>query len=111
MPLLLFLLLFGIVEFGYGFLQMLDGRHGAREAGRLAAVNYRPDTSHSGTAQADDIIDETCDRLDDPDGVTVTLTLSGAPGAGNTVHVLVNRTYSSLTGEFDFFHPPAWIAA
>ena len=46
----LFLIVFAIVEFGYGYGQSLDVRHGAREASRLVAVNYRA-TAVTGSAQ------------------------------------------------------------
>jgi Flp pilus assembly protein TadG len=36
---LLFLLLFGIIDFGWAFSQNLDVKHAAREGARLAAVN------------------------------------------------------------------------
>lgn len=96
---LLFLLVFGIIEFGWAFLQYLDVKHGAREAGRLAAVNYGTST---GTAQSDEIIDEICTRIDNPDGVSFTLSMPGGSTTGDTVEVLATRTYSSLTGFFNF---------
>jgi len=96
---LLFLLVFGIIEFGYAFVQYLDVKHGAREAGRLAAVNYGTGV---GTVQSDSIIDATCLRIDQPDGVTFTLTLPGGSGIGQEARVQVNRSYESLTGFFDF---------
>ena len=37
---ILFLLIFGVIEFGWAFSQNMDVRHGARETARLAAVNY-----------------------------------------------------------------------
>jgi TadE-like protein len=39
---LLFLLLFGIIDFGWAFSQNLDVKHAAREGARLAAVNAAP---------------------------------------------------------------------
>jgi Flp pilus assembly protein TadG len=96
---LLFLLVFGIIEFGWGFLQYLDVRHGAREAGRLAAVNFGPG---SGTAQSDAIIDEICTRIDNADGVTITISMPGGNDVGDRVQVDVVRTFSSLTGFFNF---------
>ena len=41
----LILLLLGIVDFGWAFSENLDVRHGAREASRLVAVNYRPNAN------------------------------------------------------------------
>jgi Flp pilus assembly protein TadG len=96
---LLFVLIFGVIEFGWAFLQYLDVKHAAREAGRLAAVNYGTAT---GTAQSDEIIDEICTRIDDPDGVTITISHPGGSAIGSTAEVAVTRDYNSLTGFFDF---------
>jgi Flp pilus assembly protein TadG len=96
---LLFVLIFGVIEFGWAYLQYLDVKHAAREGGRLAAVNYGTGT---GTAQADEIIDETCTRIDDPDGVSFTLTMPGGPDIGDTASVTVSREFDSLTGFFNF---------
>jgi Flp pilus assembly protein TadG len=96
---LLLLLVFGIIEFGWAFLQFLDVKHGAREAGRLAAVNYGAST---GTAQSDEIIDEICTRIDNPDGVVITLSMPGGSNTGDTVEVDVTRSYTSITGFFSF---------
>lgn len=35
----LFVILFGIIEFGWAFYQQLDVSHGAREGARIAVVN------------------------------------------------------------------------
>lgn len=95
----LFLIIFGIIEFGYAFVQYLDVKHGAREAGRLAAVNYG---SLTGDSQSDEIIIETCTRIDQPDGVVFEITHPGGSGIGQTAEVSVERTYDSLTGFFNF---------
>lgn len=96
---LLFVLIFGVIEFGWAFLQFLDVKHAAREAGRLAAVNFGTST---GTTQSDQIIDEICTRIDDPDGVTITISHPGGTTTGSTARIEVERTYASLTGFFDF---------
>ena len=49
---LLFLLLFGIIDFGWAFSQNLDVKHAAREGARLAAVNA------AGGTDPDDRLDE-----------------------------------------------------
>ena len=98
---LLLLLLFGIMEFGWAFIQFLDVKHGAREAGRLAAVNYG---STTGNTQRDEIVDETCTRIDNPDGTTFTLTMPGGSTTGESVNVEVSRDFSSLTGFFGFLN-------
>lgn len=100
----LILLLLGIVDFGWAFSENLDVRHGAREASRLVAVNYRPNPN-AGTAQADDIIAEVCQRIDGGTGTTITLQIpSGQPGAvgsvGQYATVTVARPAASLSGLF-----------
>ena len=96
---LLFLLVFGIIEFGWAFLQFMDVKHGAREAGRLAAVNFGTGT---GIAQSNEIIDEICTRIDNDDGVVITLSMPGGSDVGDRVTVDVVRSYNSLTGFFAF---------
>lgn len=98
---LLLLLLFGVIEFGYGFLQFLDVRHGARETGRLAAVNFQPSTA-TGVTQTNEIIDEGCARIDTEAGVTMALSHPAGSAIGQTATIEVSRNYSSLTGFFDF---------
>ncbi len=96
MPLLL-LLIFGMVDAGWAFFQNLEVRHGAREAARLAAVDF-------GTA--DEIIRETCARMNVPSGsaaVAVTLSKTGAD-IGDKATVTVTRpNHQSLTGLLPFF--------
>lgn len=95
---LLFLLIFGVIEFGWAYSQNLDVRHGARETGRLAAVNFG---TGAGTAQSDDLISEGCGRMDDFGGTTVQLDEQGAtPGSKFTV--TVTRPLDTLTGFLDF---------
>lgn len=100
---LVFTILFGIIEFGWAFSQNLDVRHGAREASRLIAVNYRPVSTATPAEQADDIIDEVCTRMDGGTGTTVTLTLTTAGVAGDRAQVEVTRGLQTLTGFFDGF--------
>lgn len=98
---LLFMLVFGIVEFGWVFGQHLDVRHGAREGSRLLAVNYNPDEA-SGASQRNDIIDATCDRMDLASGANVAIGFA-APGeteAGAFATVTVTDTPEQLTGLF-----------
>lgn len=99
---LLFLLLFGIVEFGWAFLQYLDTRHGAREGARLAAVDYNdPDTADGALV---DIVTEICERMDDDADSSVRLTrTSGAVGDRATIEV--SRELNTLTGFLDAFLP------
>ena len=99
---LLFTILFGIVEFGWTFSQVLDVRHGAREGARLAAVNYRP-ADETGSDQTDELVATICDRVDDPDVTRVRLTFEAtdANGAGDTAVIHVERDLEQLSGFFD----------
>lgn len=104
---LLFLLVFGIIEFGNAFFQNLDVRHGAREGARLAAVN-----AFEGEAdQVSSIIAETCARMDMSGGSTVVVSIDVngslvAPpsdaGVGDEVTVTVQRDLDQLTGFLAF---------
>jgi len=97
MPLLVLLIL-GIVDAGWAFFQNLEVRHGAREAARLAAVDY-------GTA--DEIIRATCERMSVPSGsidFTVALSKTG-PNIGEKATVTVSKPdHTSLTGLLPFFN-------
>lgn len=102
---LLLILLFGIIEFGFAFVQWLDVRHGARETARLVAVNYRPSTAE-GSAQAQEILAEGCARMDDGgEGSTITIQVpAGQPGdpgqVGQRLEVRVDHELQGLTGFF-----------
>ncbi len=97
---LLFLLLFGVMEFAWLFTQNLDVRHGAREGARLIAVNHPngpvfPTPSPTSSAQADAIVAEVCDRMSSAQDVTVTLQSSG--GVGDAAVAEVSAAAYSLT--------------
>ena len=104
---LLFVLLFGIIEFGFAFVQWLDVRHGARETARLVAVNYNPN-NNVGDPQAQDILAEGCSRMDDSDeprevSIEVPSGQSGEAGeVGQRIHVQVDHELTGLTGFFPF---------
>ncbi|MGH9084604.1 MAG: TadE/TadG family type IV pilus assembly protein [Acidimicrobiales bacterium] len=102
---LLFLLIFGIIEFGWIFYQKLDVRHGARETARLAAVNFNPDDEANGDDQASDIIVEGCDRMDESSNATVELDLPSGDQLGDRALVTVDKDLDSLTGFLDAFLP------
>lgn len=98
----LFMIVFGIIEFGWAFAQNLDVRHGAREGARLTAVNY-------GTSTA--IRNEICNRLSKTGkGSTISLTqVDGSEDSntttgdiGDKVIVVVSHPYVQLTKMFDF---------
>ncbi len=97
MPLLVLLIL-GIVDAGWAFFQNLEVRHGAREAARLAAVDY-------GTA--DEIIQATCERMSVPHNSTdfaVALDKTGS-NIGDKATVTVSKPdHQSLTGILPFFN-------
>lgn len=102
---ILFLLIFGIIEFGWAFYQRLDVRHGAREGARLAAVNYQPTGVSPGGAQLAAIVAETCERMDDDSDATITLSRTGGDLVGASVVVNVHRDVDTLTGVLDFAIP------
>lgn len=70
---LLFLLIFGVIEFGWAFRQNLDVRHGAREGTRLAAVNANPSNGES--SQQRRIARETCARMDNNPSSSIQITI------------------------------------
>jgi Flp pilus assembly protein TadG len=108
----LFLLVFGIIEFGWAFGQHLDVRHGAREGSRLVAVNHGMDlaTPLTGSAQTDEIVAEICERMDLPAGGNprVTLTAQDTDGDGTAGNVgdfaivTVEHDLQTITGFLDF---------
>ena len=106
LPLLL-TLLFGIIEFGWAYAQMLDVRHGAREGARLVAVNDFPAgmTADDLTAieQTDHLVATICDRMDLTNDAEISLELvvSGGVSAGQTVLVTVDMPLQTITGWFD----------
>jgi hypothetical protein len=99
---LLFTILFGIVEFGWAFSQVLDVRHGAREGARLAAVNYRP-VDETGSDQTDAIVATICGRIDDPTVTRVRLAFvdNTATSVGDDAIVQVERDLEQISGYFD----------
>ncbi|HEX9992549.1 MAG TPA: TadE/TadG family type IV pilus assembly protein [Acidimicrobiales bacterium] len=94
-------LLLGVMELGWAFGQHLDVRHAAREGSRLAAVNYRTSTSSSGATQGNQIVDETCGRMDLATGARVTIARSSA-AVGATVTVTVRAPLDQLTDFYSF---------
>ena len=87
---LLFLLVFGIIDFGWAFYQHLDVRHGARESARLAVVNYHTSSgpcAPGGVTSCNDarltqLLTEACGRMDDGLGLEVQLTRADSNGNG-----------------------------
>lgn len=103
---ILFTLVFGVIEYGYAFFQKLDVRHGAREGARLAAVNYSA-TNLTGAAQRAELLAATCERMDASDDVQVRFTQLDGDGdgaineIGDRVVVEVFAPLDTLTGFFD----------
>jgi Flp pilus assembly protein TadG len=92
----------GIIEFGWMFGQHLDVRHGAREAARLAAVNYRTGGA-TGSTQSDQIIDTACNRMNFDDNVSMTLSFSTASTTrGSEARIVVTKPVQQITGFYSF---------
>ena len=103
---ILFLILFGTIEFGWTFLQNLDVRHGAREGARLVAVNYDPGFN-SGSAQTTDIVNEICNRLDKKTNITVDIVNVGNNvNIGGTARVSIHKNPTeTITGFLNWAIP------
>lgn len=99
---LLFLLIFGIIDFGWAFFQQLDVRHGAREGARLAAVNYKTTATPTAADQLTQIVNETCARMDAGDNVSVRFHRTGSAAVGQPVEVTTSKPIDTLTGFVDF---------
>lgn len=106
---LLFLLIFGIMEFGWAFLQNMDVRHGAREGARLAAVNSAP--ANSLPTQAENLAREVCLRMDqynnDEPNISIAVNRdvvapTTASNIGDEITVTVRKPLSQLTGFLGF---------
>ncbi|MGA7272470.1 MAG: TadE/TadG family type IV pilus assembly protein [Acidimicrobiia bacterium] len=89
---LLFMLLFGMVEFGWAFAQNLDIKHITREVGRLATVD--------GTTA--DIVSRACGGdIVRPSNVTA-ITRTGGDETDDTATVTVSATLEQITGMFNW---------
>ncbi len=104
---LLFLLLFGMIDFGWLFAQNLDVRHGAREGARLAAVNFpegpEPNSGVRSNANRDALVAETCARMQTPANANVTIVSNGS--VGDSATVTVTAPGDTLTGFVNFLLP------
>jgi Flp pilus assembly protein TadG len=88
----IFLLLFGVIEFGWIFYQYQDVRQGAREGARIAAVDEVSD--------ADAIRVATCGRMEEPANTTVSMSRTGSQ-VGSRGTIVVTRSIDTLTGFLD----------
>lgn len=90
---LIFTLLFGIMEAAWGFFNLLEVRHSANEGARLAAVNIDPDVP-------------TCDSMRDgsfASAPVITVTHndtngSGVADIGDEIMVTIDAVHEGLTG-------------
>ncbi len=102
---LLFLIIFGIIDFGWAYYQSLDARHAAREGARLAAVDYHFTLGSSGATQTAELRTQTCNRMDNHDDASVGFYRSGSSDVGERLQVRVQLDLNSLTGFMDAFVP------
>ncbi len=94
---MLILLVFGIMEAGWYFGQVVEVRNAAREGARLAAVDYPV----PGLGDEIAIRNETCSRSPlSADRASVSLKYDSA---ADTATVTVKQTYASLTGVIPYF--------
>lgn len=98
----LFIILFGIIEFGNAYSQNLEVRHGAREGSRLVAVNYQP-TAAVGATQTDLIRAEVCDRMGASSTTSVQFLQTGSAAGTGRATVIVERPLQQLTQFLDPF--------
>ena len=98
---ILLLIIFGIVEFGLLFGTKLDVSQGAREAARLAAVNYQSSGNSSGAAQTSEIVATTSARMELADESTVSIALPSGSAIGDTVQIEIESPAEPITGLFD----------
>jgi hypothetical protein len=101
----LFLLIFGVIEFGWAFFQSIDARHVAREGGRLAAVDYHSTLGSTGTTQLNEIIAEACGRMDSPENASIGFHRPATSDVGDPIEVRVELELDTLTGFLDSFLP------
>jgi hypothetical protein len=79
---LLFLLLFGIIDFGWLLNQQQDVRYGAREGARIAAVS----SVNSSTPTTPAIVKAICDRMDSS-STQMHVSLVATPSVGTTAQI------------------------
>ena len=93
---LVVLLLMGVIETSWLLMQSLDVRQGAREAGRLAAVDY-------GDSAA--IASAGCAAMDNADNTSFAFSGSGA-ALGGDIEVTATKTADHLTSFLNWVFPP-----
>lgn len=94
---LLFTLLFGIIEAGWAFSNQLDVRHGVRQAARVAAVIGNPadDPAMDADAERDAIVTAACEAMKTPfrAGALIDITV-----AGTDAEIRIDAPNTGLTG-------------
>ncbi len=98
----LFVILFGIIEFGWAFYQQLDVSHGAREGARIAVVNYKTTAAPGPAVQTSEILTEACQRMDSGQNVSVQFAQTGGTQVGESIRVTVSKPLDQLTGFYGF---------
>ena len=98
----LFVVLFGIIEFGWAFYQQLDVSHGSREGARVAVVNYKTTAAPGPAAQTSELLSETCQRMDSGANVSVQFTQTGGTQVGDSIRVTASKPLDQLTGFLGF---------
>lgn len=102
---LLFLMLFGIIDFGWLLNQQQDVRYGAREGARIAATTspVSPLAGVDGPTTTKNIVNAICERMDSADsGMRVSLQTTPSTGAdvGDLATIQVWKPARDITGFF-----------
>lgn len=106
----LFTILFGTIEFGWAFFQLNDIRHGAREGIRLVAVNSDVVPAYTmpvGSTEGERLAQATCERMDQREGVTITIVLTDLDSptngfdVGDDATLTASKSLDQLTMVFD----------
>ena len=93
---LVVLLLMGVIETSWLLMQSLDVRQGAREAGRLAAVDYGDSST---------IASAGCASMDNADDTSFVFSGPGA-ALGGDIEVTATKTANHLTSFLNWVFPP-----
>lgn len=104
----LFMILFGTIEFGWAFFQLNDVRHGAREGIRLVAVNsdVTPQYTEASWTNGQRLAQAACERMDQKDGVTITISLADLDtpvngfDVGDDATLVASKPLDQLTNMF-----------
>jgi Flp pilus assembly protein TadG len=101
------LFVFGIIDFGWAFAQNLDVKQGAREGGRIVAVNGG---TGSGTTQCQSIQTQIRGRTQDLNAASVTVVIAftdsngnGTKDIGDLADVTLTYPISSVSGVLSGF--------